>query len=67
MPRCEICYEDVEKTYTCKNCKLEFCEECGDPKKKLCMLCLEEEEEENEDEEEEEDEEDEPEKTRRQY
>ena len=66
MPRCEICYEDVDKTYTCKNCKVEFCEECGDPKKRICILCLEEEEQE-EDEEEEEEEEDEPRKTRRLY
>ena len=51
MPKCEICYEDVDKVYTCKECGAEFCVDCGDPKKKLCVLCMEEEEEEEEEEE----------------
>jgi len=45
MPRCEICYEDVDKVYTCKLCQTEFCEECGDPRKRVCALCLDEGEE----------------------
>jgi len=63
MPKCEICYEDVDKVYTCKECGTEFCVDCGDPKKKMCVLCMEEEEEEGEEEEEEE-EEDQPKKKR---
>ena len=42
MPRCEICGEEVSKVYTCKECEIVFCEECGDPEQGLCMLCLSE-------------------------
>jgi len=45
MPRCEICYEDVDKVQTCRLCSVEFCEDCGDPRKRVCALCLDEEEE----------------------
>ncbi|MFB0543805.1 MAG: hypothetical protein ACETVR_03390 [Candidatus Bathyarchaeia archaeon] len=48
MPRCEVCWEEVDTTYTCKECEIKFCGECGDPKKRLCMYCLEEEEEKEE-------------------
>lgn len=48
MPKCEVCYEDVDKVYVCKSCGTEFCVDCGDPKKKLCVLCIEEEGEEEE-------------------
>lgn len=50
MPKCEICYEDVDKVYMCKTCGTEFCVDCGDPKKKICILCIEEEEEEEDEE-----------------
>jgi len=42
MPVCEICYEEVDEVYTCKECGIKFCADCGDPKKKLCRYCLEE-------------------------
>ena len=48
MPRCEICYEDVDKVYTCKLCGVAFCEDCGDPKRKICALCIDEKEGEEE-------------------
>jgi len=68
MPRCAICYENVDKVYTCKVCGAQFCAECGDPKRGVCELCIteadkgldeEEDVDEEEDEEEEEEEEDE--------
>jgi|GEM_PF-1226220 len=49
MPKCEICYEDVDKVYTCKLCGVAFCEDCGDPKRRICALCIDEEEGEEED------------------
>jgi hypothetical protein len=66
MPRCAICYENVDKVYICKVCGAQFCAECGDPKRGVCELCItevdkeldeEEEIEELEDKEEEEEEE----------
>lgn len=51
MPECEVCFEEVGRVYTCKNCETVFCDECGDPKRKLCIFCLEEEEEGEEEEE----------------
>ena len=39
MPRCEICEEVVEDTYTCRECGTNFCEECGDNDNRVCILC----------------------------
>ena len=41
MPVCEICREVVDRVYTCADCGIKFCKDCGDPdpKKKLCALC----------------------------
>lgn len=60
MPRCAICFEDVDKVYTCKSCGTVFCINCGDLKRRVCALCTDNEEE-FEDEEEEEEDEEEPE------
>lgn len=62
MPECEFCGEQTSRIYTCKQCGAFFCEECGSPPEKLCIVCLAEEEgedwEEEEEKEEWEDEED---------
>lgn len=41
VPVCEVCEEVVDKVYTCVECGVDFCKNCGDPdpKKKLCVLC----------------------------
>jgi len=41
MPVCEICGEVVDRVYTCTDCGVEFCKDCGDPdpKKGVCALC----------------------------
>jgi hypothetical protein len=50
MPECEICGEDVETVYRCKNCDASFCEYCGSRVEKLCIDCLDKEEVSDEDE-----------------
>ena len=42
---CDVCGEEVDKVYECKECGTMFCADCGNPKKMLCSFCLEEEEE----------------------
>ncbi|MGQ9679846.1 MAG: hypothetical protein ACUVV4_03660 [Candidatus Bathyarchaeia archaeon] len=39
MPTCEICGMEAPILYECE-CGAKFCEECGDPKRKLCYDCL---------------------------
>jgi len=43
MPECELCGEEVDKVYECKNCGALFCPKCGSVKEKLCRYCREEE------------------------
>ena len=43
MPVCEVCYEDMETVYRCKDCGTLFCSECGSVKEELCLYCLKEE------------------------
>ena len=40
MPICEICGMEVATVYECSDCGAQFCEECGDIKRKLCYDCL---------------------------
>jgi len=44
MPECEVCGEQVDKVYKCKNCGTRFCEDDGSVSEKLCIYCMEEEE-----------------------
>ena len=48
MPFCDVCGDEVERVYTCKDCETIFCGDCGDTKARLCMYCVEEDEEEEE-------------------
>ena len=48
MPECYMCGMETEPIYKCKVCGERFCDDCGSPKDKLCLYCLEEDEEENE-------------------
>lgn len=60
MPTCDICGMKVASVHECSQCGANFCDECGDVKKRLCYDCLgweEEAEEEWEEEEWEEEEE----------
>ena len=43
MPMCEICGETEDNVYTCKKCRVKFCEYCGDVESSLCLDCLAEE------------------------
>ena len=45
MPACEICENEVDEVYTCKECGSKFCANCGDPERSLCEDCLAYEEE----------------------
>ena len=40
LPRCQICGNNVEKTYKCTVCGEKFCEWCGDVNDKICIDCL---------------------------
>jgi predicted nucleic acid binding AN1-type Zn finger protein len=42
MPECEVCGEQVDKVYKCKNCGTRFCEDDGSVSEKLCIYCMEE-------------------------
>ena len=42
MPVCDVCEEEVEKVYTCRDCEARFCEDCGNPREMLCTWCIEE-------------------------
>jgi len=42
MPRCTICDEMVDKVTKCRVCGEKFCEDCGDPKSKVCTFCEDE-------------------------
>ena len=47
MPICDVCGEEVETAYRCKECGQPFCPECGSVKDEICIICqafLEEEE-----------------------
>lgn len=46
FPKCGICYSVVDETYTCKECGVEFCKDCGNPMALVCTNCEDEEEEE---------------------
>ena len=39
MPVCELCGEKKEVVYTCRVCRSEFCEDCGDPISLVCSDC----------------------------
>jgi predicted nucleic acid binding AN1-type Zn finger protein len=40
MSVCELCGMEVVTVYECSNCGAQFCDECGDIKRKLCHDCL---------------------------
>lgn len=42
MPICEICEENAEMLFRCKNCNLNVCSNCGDPSSQVCDFCQEE-------------------------
>ncbi len=40
MPICDICGMEVASVHQCSQCGANFCDECGDVKRKLCYDCL---------------------------
>ena len=49
MPECAICGLDVDEVTRCKTCGDKFCSDCGEPKEKLCIYCIEDDEDDDED------------------